>query len=420
MSEVPGTRLQFLASGISTGSERSSAMSSRAPQTPTKKKSGGIQDLFRIVNELNCDYNLGVQFTESSSPSKQDFSARIYTRLKIHLFTDGIDAVEKVLREFKDAAKKKEAQWVPKPRADHDTLPHTEIAPMAGNTAQRAHLQKLFMDILDRRPPQVRSATRSFGRSHSGPAAYGSPGMPVAQPKRPAVDDGDLSSSASKRTRSDTASTTTVSASASCRSESRKVASAIIKDRPVLHAPVNPRSRSRSRSPTRLSAQPLKSFNSAYTSDSASTSKMSLNSVFSGRQEPYFLTQDTVEASTQEQMRPPPKPSSHHRDNASQESFPASSGCAEALHKSMSDFEAKSSSTTRKTRTQESSLAPSIVYEGSLPAFSDIERSFGGRIPEPEPDRRFESEQNTAMPIERPFQERLRSIWRTSRITLFS
>lgn len=267
------------------------------------------EDLHRFVNDLNVRYNIGVPIPDPTlTPARrrecETPAARIYRRLEAHFFTGGLSSLTAILRDFDHEAKAFWSKWVKKPQGDPDTLPRTAQPPLAANLAERDWLQKEFNRVLDKTQPNM-PAPRTFGRTRSGPAAFGGPsnqsstfgdGSRPSQPKRHA----DAEARASKRQKADPDPIRDLTASASCRRRADASAAGISVPSGVRVA--TPRG-SAGRRP-----ELAKSFVSASTNVSTSTSRSFPSEVFSVSGDP-VPTQNTVgastqPASTQEQYRP--------------------------------------------------------------------------------------------------------------------
>lgn len=180
--------------------------------------------------------------------------------------------------------------WVKKPHGDIETLPVPIHPPLAANLTERDWLQALFNDVLDRVQPSM-PPPRSFTRTQSGPAALGGSRSTSAstytardparsaQPKRPA--DAELGD-ANKRAKADPIRDLTASAVLGRRQPSATRASTRIQ-------------------PSSGFRQSFKSFASTTTTSTTTTNTSSSSAVFSAAGVPG--TQDTIEASTQEQQR---------------------------------------------------------------------------------------------------------------------
>lgn len=297
------------------------------------------EDLHRFVNNLNVQYNIGLPIPDPAlSPSKRrqqrSTSTRLYTRLEIHFYQGGVEALHSLTKTFDGEAKNHWSRWVKKPKGDPDTLPKTSSAPpFAANDDQREWLRSLFHQVLDRAQP-----TRSFSRTQSGPAAY-SMERTAFQTKR--VADTDLARKPTKRSRP----------------VEQNASAALSKANDIFVAP-KPVNREDQHRSTRTEESLEKSFlslkNDTTMSSSTYASKSFFPSVFSNQDPGPVSTQDTMEASTQEQQRRP--------DTSSQ--MTVTSSDKEALYKSFDLYdksaptpaviEADRPSNTQPSRTQNS------------------------------------------------------------------
>lgn len=278
----------------------SSAVMSAEPLAPRHPR----EDLHRFVNGLNVRYGIGIHIPDPAlSPSKRkeqgSASTRLYTRLEVHFYHGGLEALLSLTKAFDGEIKDRWSKWVKKPKGDLGTLPRTGDVPLAANDAERQWLQSLFHQVLDRSQP-----TRSFGRTQSGPAAY-SMDKTTHQSKR--VADADMGGTPTKRPKP----------------VEHNASAALTRVDEDSMTP-KPASEQSWRSSARTADSPHKSFQSLKTEttmgSSLNTSKASFASVFSNQQ-PGPVT--TTEASTEEQRRGP--------DRLSQETYPPTSAGKEAL-----------------------------------------------------------------------------------------
>lgn len=342
------------------------------------------EDLHRFVNQLNVLYNLGIpipdpNLTQTEKRQDQSLESRIYRRLEIHFFTGGIEDLKGFLRQFDTRAKTYWSNWVHKPKADADTLPATKTPPLAANITERKWLQNIFNEVLDTAQPTMQSS-RSLGRSQSGPAAMGRDAVPGAAspansrtsskaPSRPApkrradAELGDLV----KKTRADADPIRALTASSSLR---RRQGSDAIASASTSGAMGPPRT-----TPVGVgSARIFRSFATATTVTSAASV------VFSESGNAPDGTQDTILASTQEQLRPP---FINESDKCSQDSYGFTSSLEAGLCKSFGQGQASSGARTSKcsskvslTTTQSSdfgSSMPSDVAEEASRRTSGLE-----------------------------------------------
>lgn len=251
------------------------------------------EDLHRFVNGLNVRYNIGLSIPDpalslSKRKEQGSTSTRLYTRLEVHFYHGGVEALYNLTSVFEGEVKDYWSKWVKKPKGDHDTLPRTDSAPFAANDTERKWLHSLFHQVLDRSQP-----TRSFGKTQSGPAAYS---MEQAAQHSKRAADADMERSPTKRSRP----------------VEQNASAALSKANDIFVAPKPMLGEDRRRS-TRTEASLNKSFMSlkydTTMASSANASKTSIPYVFSNQEHAPASTQDTIEASTQEQRRRPDAPS---------------------------------------------------------------------------------------------------------------
>lgn len=266
------------------------------------------EDLHRFVNQLNVRYGIGIPIPDpalSSSERKEQgsTSTRLYTRLEVHFYQGGVDTLHALTKLFDVEAKRHWSKWVQKPKGDLGTLPRTDSAFLPANDTERQWLQTLLHEVLDRSQP-----TRSFGRTQSGPAAY-SMERTTNQSKR--VAEVDMGRTPTKRPK-----------------PIEQIASAVLPGADDIFVAPKPASVQSRRSSARTAESLHKSFYSLKSEttmgSSVNTSRASFASVFSNQHPGPLPTQDTVEASTQEQIGRP--------HLCSQEVHPPTSTTKEALH----------------------------------------------------------------------------------------
>ncbi|KAL2261483.1 hypothetical protein VTK26DRAFT_4058 [Humicola hyalothermophila] len=125
------------------------------PVTPAKRN-GPVEDW---IHKLNFEYALGVQLPDPTltpsyrkqiSEKDEHFarSDRICTGIRV-LYWKRDGTLERALDSFFSRAKEDSLRWVPKPRADPDTLPSSRIPPKAQTSEQRVRLQTILIGILD-------------------------------------------------------------------------------------------------------------------------------------------------------------------------------------------------------------------------------------------------------------------------------
>lgn len=283
----------------------SSAVMSVQPLAPRHPR----EDLHRFVNGLNVHYGIGIPIPDPAlSPSKRkeqgSTSTRLYTRLEVHFYHGGIEALHALTDVFDAEAKDHWSKWVRKPNGDLGTLPRTGNTPWAANNTERQWLQSIFHQVLDSSQP-----TRFFGRTQSGPAAY-SIEKTTNQPKRGA--DADMRRTPTKRAK-----------------PGEQHASAALSSATRLFATPKPASMQSRCSSVRTAESLNKSFQSLKSEttmgSSINTSKASFASVFSNQHPGPYQTQDTTEVSTQELPVT-------RTDPSFQEIYPPTSDDKEALY----------------------------------------------------------------------------------------
>lgn len=346
------------------------------PTLPSTSPRHPRDDLQRFVNDLNVRYNLGIPIPDPAlTPARrredETSASRIYHRLETHFFRGGIEALTSLLRELDRTAEGYWAPWVKKPKANQsDLLPTPVRPPLAASLDERVWLQDLFNDILDKAQPSM-STPRPFRKSKSGPAAFGGGGSP----KRPA--DTELGESL-KKAKADPNPGRSSSASASSRLQPASMsarASACTSARKIDATPAEPF----------LRPQTVISFNSASTSRGTSFA----STVFSTTttKDVAIGTQETIEASTLEQLREPKLASSW---TCSQQSYidGPSSTMEDALRKAHRQLETSfPASNPPSPGTVPSYPVSSAVAEALQSAESEVQdvrsvnRSISGPIP---------------------------------------
>lgn len=147
------------------------------PNTP-KKPAGA--DL--LVNKFNTKYSLGIQVPDLSlSPhnrrqiiknEEEERAEQIHARLR-KLQYNGFGTLNTVESEFEVAARNVASRWVPKPRAEPDTLPQSDAPPRARTDAERQQLQLLLLNLLKEADTAPQSLTTvQTGRRSASPAAF--------------------------------------------------------------------------------------------------------------------------------------------------------------------------------------------------------------------------------------------------------
>lgn len=235
-------------------------------------------------------------------------------------------------------------QWVKKLQGDADHLPQLVRPPLAGNLQERDWLQTLLNDILDKAKPPFRTAPRRFDRTQSGPAVLGGSAssgvrstmdIPRSTDSKRAADF--YLKNEAKRTKGDT-------------SPVRDLASGV--------------SRSGSALITKSSGRPgqLKSFVSTSTLPSDASAVFSISSKHGPP-----ASQETIEASTQEQRRPPTRHGTHSQPSSID---PPSSTIEDAILRSFTEFDTASHQPRPKARDGSAphSHPPSLGVEASRSA----------------------------------------------------
>lgn len=352
------------------------------------------QDLLRFINELNVKYNLGVSIPDPGlSPSerkKQETPAtRLYNCLEVHFNQSGLEFLQQLMKEFDLEARQSCSQWVNKPKGDPDTLPSSGNIPLASNQAQRECLQSILREVLDRWPPK-----RSFSRTRSGPAAFSMEKSTSVQSKRAA--EAEMTKSPIKRSKP----------AGQIASAAHVPAPSVFSKPDHLFAAPKLPSEAHRQGPTRTGISLAESFEALKRSTTYSTgtsSKASSRSTFSNAKLE-SSTQETVEASSQEQRR---------TLSTSQDQFPVTQTTEDVLHKSFADHEASFDSRLNDTRLKNAPhpLTQTTVY--SCPPSSALDealRSFSETEPQPQGERAVAQ----ALPAPQSGSILGRDIWRTS------
>lgn len=322
------------------------------------------EDLHRFINELNVKYNLGVPIPDPGlSPSKRKEqetpATRLYNRLEVHFYQRGLEILQQLMKEFDSEARQSCSQWVRKPRGDPDTLPASGNSPLAFNQVQRECLQSVFLKVLERVPPK-----RAFSRTRSGPAAFSMEKSTSDQPKRAA--EAEMTKAPIKRSKL-----------AGQAGSAAQVPGPAVLSRPGhLFAAPNKTSEGHRHGSTGIEHTHPKSFeelNRSTTYSASTASKASSHTVFS-HTKLGSSTQETVEASSQEQRR---------TLSTSQDQFLSTPITDDVLHKSFDDYEASFDPRLRDTRPKNGpcpltqttvySCPPSSAMEEALRSFSETE-----------------------------------------------
>lgn len=286
------------------------------------------------------------------SPSKRKEqetpATRLYIRLQVHFYQGGLEVLQQLTREFDSEARQSCSQWVNKPKADPDTLPVSSRSPLATNQAQRECLQSIFHKVLDRSQPK-----RTFSRTRSGPAAFSMEKMASVQPKRAA--ETDISKSPTKRSRLAGQATGAV----------QELDPTAPPKPDYLFAAPNSASGGHRQHPKRTEGSHADSFEALRRSATHSTSittKTSSLSVFS-KVEIEPSTQETVEASSQEQRR---------CLSSSQDQFKPTSTMIDALNESFNGHVASDNLSLRDTRLKDQPFQPTQTTNYSCPPSSAL------------------------------------------------
>ncbi|KAK4235595.1 hypothetical protein C8A03DRAFT_46294 [Achaetomium macrosporum] len=160
------------------------------PSTPAKRNI----DVERVIQKLNDDYGLGVELPDRTlTPHRHKELAqqdeeygrwyRIYRGIHF-LYHRRDNSLDLALESFFNEAKAASLRWVPKPRADPNTLPSPRVPPKARTAGQQWNLQTILIEVLDSFKPHARSvpalslarpgADRVVGAG--GPATLSRPG----------------------------------------------------------------------------------------------------------------------------------------------------------------------------------------------------------------------------------------------------
>lgn len=301
----------------------------RPPRAPDSKyPRHPREDLHRFINdELNVKYNLGVlilppDLSPSERKEQETAATRLYTRLEVHFYQGGLEALQQLIKEFDLEARQSCSQWVKKPRGDPDTLPVSGNGLLASNQAQRDCLQSIFHKVLDRVKPK-----RIFSRTQSGPAAFSMEKSTSVQSKRAA--EAEMTKSPIKRSKL----------------VEQAVSAAQVPSPAILFEPrhlfaaqenASDGHRQGSNRTERSRQESFEALRRSTTYSTSTTSESSSRAAFSHAKID-SSTQETVEASSQEQRRTLP---------TSQDQFLPTSTMEDALHESFDDYE------TSKTENQ--------------------------------------------------------------------
>ena len=160
------------------------------PTTP-RKKDGSIDE---IIHQLNEDYGLGIEIPDGSlTPHMRKELAKqsetygrwdAICRAVQFLYYQRDDSLELALRAFFNEAKAASQEWVPKPRADYDTLPRSTVPPKAKTAGQRWQMETLLLETLTQfkptRGPGLLSKLDGNGKPAGRPVNTRNPIAPAA------------------------------------------------------------------------------------------------------------------------------------------------------------------------------------------------------------------------------------------------
>ncbi|KAJ4420099.1 hypothetical protein N0V82_004546 [Gnomoniopsis sp. IMI 355080] len=348
------------------------------------------EDLHRFVNSLNVRYNVGIPIPDPNlslleTKADQSSASRIYSRLKVHFYTGGVQALNSLLVHFDSQAKQYCSSWVKTPAADRDTLPATLHHPIAANLVERDWLRTAFNKVLDEVQPSMKSS-RPFVRTKSGPAAIGGDASTDrssrhtpstisratslrSTPKRRA--DSDIRE-VNKKTKADPDPDPIrdLTASSSLQRHHAANASATASAVGTMRTPT-------ARTVNTVSVSSEKPLSRSFVSTSTRLSEAS--AVFSAYGGGLEGTQDTVEASSQEQQRPATK---YGLASLSQDSFDLTPSLEEGLRESFEQSrtsvigsapKSRPNGTVCSSRSSELAALPSDVEREALRPTSDRE-----------------------------------------------
>lgn len=335
-----------------------------------------------FVNELNKRYNLKIPLVHAEQEkTDQSLAGRIYIRLKSHYSTGGVQTLERLREQFDDRVKQFWSSWADRPVADHDTLPTVSRPPSAANPVERERereqepnrLQTIFDDVLEKHWHSGKSS-RTFGRTKSGPAAFGGDASTEKTSRRvpSAVSQASTSRSptkrradadiqdVSKKPRADVDPIRDLTASTHCRYQEAvhtpAGASAFGIVRPAINKPRNDAPANSERS--------VKSF------VSMSTGLSEASAVFSANGDAPPGTQDTIEANSQKQEKPVP---GDGPASCSQDSYGVTSSLEEGLQESFEQARTLNIDAAPRLRLNGTVHSPTSSELFTSP--SDVERS---------------------------------------------
>lgn len=334
----------------------------KPPRVPDLPPRHPREDLHRFVNGLNVEYNLGVPIldpglTPSERKEQETAATRLYLRLEVHFYQSGLDVVRQLTREFHLKATQSCSRWAKRPKGNPDTLPVSGSSPLATNQAERECLQSIFHEVLDRSQPK-----RTFSRTRSGPAAFSMEKSSTVRPKRAA--ETNIPDSPTKRSR-------LAGQAQGALQPAQNPGPAVLPMPDHLFAAPELASlghRRHSERTERSLTESSEAFKRSTTYSTSITSKASSRSIFS-KVENEPSTQETVEASSQEQRR---------GFMSSQDQFHPSSTMEDALNESFYDQIASDNPHSRttglkdeappQTQTTNYSYPPSSAMVEALPS----------------------------------------------------
>lgn len=373
-----------------------------APSTPSPKKQvQGIARVDSIIQDLNSNYNLGIEICDKSlTPSHRRERARIDSQfarfdqisriLQQLVFRGGEPFVDRALKAFHRESKGACRNWIYKPKADCDILPTSHLPCKASTPGEQNELQEILIGILEQlrerlRPepvalPSVQDAAGARDDSTDGFALPSRPSQ-QARPKRPSNDGLERSSKRVKE--ADIGYVATVIDKVPAR---KKVG----RDDPV---PSGGNFQSNGRTLGR-----------SLCDASANTSKASLvPSIFSNNDfEPLPASQSTVDPATDEPKKSFSLPG--HPQSSTADSFAPSSGDIRALDESFSHYVERGGEFPLSDQaTRRIANSPQHGTE-----YSDISGL---------PDARTEDISAPGQGQAHPLEARLMNIWRRSPMT---
>ncbi|KAB5517511.1 RNA dependent RNA polymerase-domain-containing protein [Coniochaeta sp. 2T2.1] len=130
------------------------------PEPSTPVKNHGVARVEAFIEELNTDYNLGVELCDKTlTPAHRRERAKVdkqfarfdkISRILQHLYFRAEEGIlTNVLEAFHREAKAACRKWIYKPRADHDTLPYSPAPCRATTPGEQNDLQEILVYILE-------------------------------------------------------------------------------------------------------------------------------------------------------------------------------------------------------------------------------------------------------------------------------